>query len=73
MGELRLNLTLDVDACSCCGGSHKAVRFTPVRNPQGGKTHQGVCPKTLTPFLMDTQKNPGAWEGLLKAAGVQDG
>ena len=73
MGALRLTLVLDVTACSCCGGSHAKVRFTPVRNPQGGKTHQGVCPATGTPFFLDTAAQPGAWEGLLGAAGVKDG
>lgn len=72
MGSLRLNLTLDVLGCSCCGGDHTGLRFVPARKPEGGKTHQGVCPKTGTAFWIDTQKNPGAWAGLLKAAGVQD-
>lgn len=64
----QLTLHLPVSQCSCCGGDHDSVRFVPVANPVGGRTHAGVCPVTGTEFRMDTQSQPGVWERLLKAA-----
>lgn len=66
-----MTIQLEIINCSECGGNHGPTWFYPVKNPQSGKTHKAACPTTGREFLMDTQVNLGAWEGLLAAAGVK--
>ena len=68
----KLSITIDTTDCPCCKGSHKAITFVPIPEIIRGYgfTHQGQCPTTGIYFVMNTRSNEGAWEGLLKAAGL---
>lgn len=50
-GALKINV--DVDKCPRCGEAHEDLEFTRfVRNPIGGFTHHGDCPKEGSPILI---------------------
>lgn len=61
-------MTLDVERCTACGGSHGLVRFE--RQPGPERFFAGTCPATGQPITMNTRANTRAWEGLLAVAGV---
>jgi hypothetical protein len=64
-------LSLPVQDCPACHGDHARLRFEPAAGPAPGQTHAAICPATGRRFWMDTRAQPGAWEGLLRAAGVR--
>ena len=70
-------MTLSVQGCPVCGQSHDRVVFTPSNcGPSPNHTHRAECPAMIgwmsRVFWMDTRKNAGVWERMLKSAGVSD-